>query len=172
MACSFVVANNHALLFNVYLPCWLIDESYCANLGVVRGFMKSVLRSCRSIHHDIVIAGDFNTNPLLIEHEHALGDFKHIITERNLVSCTSFYKRLYKFTHRCLSHDFFTWIDNMYVPHDWVKNVLTFEVIVTDDVINHSDHLPLSFLAGNSLTTDNTLINGYSEPGGFYKYIW
>ena len=28
------------------------------------------------------------------------------------------------------------------MPHDRVKNVLTYEVIVTDDIINHSDHPP------------------------------
>ena len=134
--------------------------------------MQNVLRSCRSIHHDIVIAGDFSVNPSFIEHEHALSDLQHIITECNLASCTSFYKGPYKFTYMCLSRNVFTWIDNMDVPHDWVKNVLTFEVIVTDNVINHSDHLPLSFLAGNSLNTDNTFVNDCSKAGGFYKYIW
>ena len=80
--------------------------------------MQTVLRPCRPIHNDIVIAGDFNVNPSLIEHEYALNDFKHIINECNLVSCTSSYKGPHKFTYRCLSRNVFTWIDNMYVPHD------------------------------------------------------
>ena len=76
MTCSFVVSNKHVLLFNVYLPCWPADESYCAEVGVI----KSVLKSCWSIHHDIVIARDININFSLIEYEQTLNNLKIIIT--------------------------------------------------------------------------------------------
>lgn len=62
MACRLVIGNVKYLMFNVYLPCWQA-EMYNAEVGIICGFMQTVVNMAGVENQHNIIAGDFNINP-------------------------------------------------------------------------------------------------------------
>ena len=85
MACKFEFDNKNFVLFNVYMPCWR-DESYSADVGIICGFMRNLLNSIVQQNCNVIIAGDFNVHPNVIDCDVLLHDLQSIINDYHLIS--------------------------------------------------------------------------------------
>lgn len=116
MACSLVMGNVKYLVFNVYLPCWQA-VMYDAEVGIICGFMQTVVSTAGMESQHIIVAGDFNVNPSkAVTSESAVSDLYKFVNDYGLVSCAGLYKSVCTHTFRCVAHGVYSWLDDVYIP--------------------------------------------------------
>jgi exonuclease III len=121
MACSLIMNNNEQFL-NVYLPCWRADL-HEVDIGIICGFMQNVINVNSTAGQHIIIAGDFNVSPNCVVTESALLNLRKLIVDCGLISCASASVHNGQCTHtfRCLSRNFCTRLNDIYMPQPWAS---------------------------------------------------